>query len=77
MALTAPWVPTGIKIGVGITPCSVTMDPARADPSVASNVKKGAVWFMVDMLESQNYGTSPSFAVHDYPQYIVSARIDA
>lgn len=34
--MTADLVPTGINIGVSITPCGVVMVPALAKPSVAS-----------------------------------------
>ena len=33
IALTAPWVPTGMKTGVSIAPCAVVSTPRRAAPS--------------------------------------------
>ena len=38
--LTVPFVPTGMKAGVRISPCAVRITPARAAPSVASSVKQ-------------------------------------
>jgi hypothetical protein len=46
MALTAPLVPTGIKIGVGISPWAVWISPVRAEllGSVASILKKSVIY---------------------------------
>jgi len=41
---TALLVPTGIKIGVSITPCGVIIVPARACPSVASREKENGLY---------------------------------
>ena len=38
-ALDRPFVPTGMKAGVGTSPCAVRRTPARAAPSVAVTVK--------------------------------------
>ena len=37
---TVALVPTGMKAGVGMSPCAVWTMPARAAPSVASRVKQ-------------------------------------
>ena len=42
MALTEPTVPTGMKMGVGMTPWAVRSSPARAAPSVCCSVKTGS-----------------------------------
>ena len=34
IALTAPEVPTGMKVGVWMTPCEVVRMPRRAEPSI-------------------------------------------
>lgn len=37
MALTVAWVPTGMKIGVSMSPWGVVKEPRRAAPSCFSN----------------------------------------
>ena len=37
---TVAFVPTGMKAGVGTSPCAVCSTPARAGPSVAASVKQ-------------------------------------
>jgi hypothetical protein len=44
---TALLVPTGIKIGVSITPCGVIIVPARACPSVASREKENVLYIFL------------------------------
>jgi hypothetical protein len=43
IALTAPCVPTGMKAGVGTTPCGVCISPARASPSRCVTLKRKVV----------------------------------
>src|SRR5260370_30705916 len=39
IALTVPYVPTGMKIGVGTSQCASAIVPARAFPSLLSSLK--------------------------------------